>query len=141
MDGWCTERNTAYQFHGCFYHGHPCLGLKTNAVNGKPMTQLLAETRKNTAYLRHFVKVVDLLECEWKETRKDSVVKKCLDAAFPRRRHARWTMTSQQILRGVRDGTIFRSIEFDVSVPITLHAHFSETQPVFKNIRLIRDDL
>ena len=60
VDGWCSETNTAYQFHGCFYHGHPCLGLETNAVNGKPMAQLLAETRKNTAYLRHFVKVVEL---------------------------------------------------------------------------------
>ena len=84
VDGWCSETNTAYQFNGCFYHGHPCLGLETNAFNGKPMTQLLAETRKNTAYLRHFVKVVELWECEWKETRRHQVVKKCLDAAFPR---------------------------------------------------------
>ena len=134
VDGWCSETNTAYQFHGCFYHGHPCLGLETNAVNGKPMTQLLAETRNNTAYLRHFVKVVELWECEWKETRRDPFVKKCLDAAFPRRRHMRWTMMSQQILRGVRDKTIFGLMECDVSVPITLHAHFSEMQPVFKNI-------
>ena len=87
VDGWCSETNTAYQFHGCFCHGHPCLGLETNAVKGKSMTQLLAETRKNTAYLRHFVKVVELWECEWKETRRDPVVKKCLDAAFPRRHH------------------------------------------------------
>ena len=141
VDGWCSETNTAYQFHGCFYHGHPCLGLETNAGNGKPMTQLLAETRKNTAYLRHFIKVVELWECEWKETRRDPVVKKCLDAAFPRRRHVWWTMTSQQILRGVRDGTIFGLIECDVSVPITLHAHFSEMQPVFRNIRLTRDNI
>ena len=125
VDRWCSETNTAYQFHGCFYHCHPCLGLETNAVNGKPMTQLLVETRKNTAYLRHFVKVVELWECEWKETRRDPVVKKGLDAAFPRRRNVRWTMTSQQILRGVHDGTIFGLIECDVSVPITLHAHFS----------------
>ena len=54
VDGWCSETNTAYQFQGCFYHGHPCLGLETNAVNGKPMTQLLAETRKNTALQTKF---------------------------------------------------------------------------------------
>ena len=140
-NGWCSDTNTAYQIHGCFYHGHPYLGLETNAVNGKPMTQLLAQTRKNTAYLRHFVKVVELWECDWKEKRRYPVVKKCLDAAFPRRRHVRWTMTSQQILRGVRDGTRIVLIECDVSVPITLHAHFSEIQPVFKNIRLTRNDL
>ena len=41
----------------------------------------------------------------------------------------------------MRDGSIFGLIECDVSVPFTLHAHFSEIQPVFKNIRLTRDDL
>ena len=24
VDGWCSQTNTAYQFHGCYYHGHPC---------------------------------------------------------------------------------------------------------------------
>ena len=64
VDGWCSTTKTAYQFHKCLYHGYPCLALETNAVNGKPMTQLLAETRKNTAYLCHFGKVVQLWECE-----------------------------------------------------------------------------
>ena len=59
-DGWCSQTNTAYQYHGCYYHGHPCTRQEVNAVNGKPMTQLLVETRKNTAYIRHFVKVVEL---------------------------------------------------------------------------------
>ena len=100
-----------------FFHGHPCTGQKVNAVNGNPMAQLLAETRKNTAYLRHFVKVVELWECEWKEMRRDPVVKNVLDAAFPRRQHARWTTTSQQILGGVRTGTVFGLIECDLCVP------------------------
>ena len=139
-DGRCSETKTAYQFPGCFFHGHSCTAKEVNEVNGKPMAELLAETRKNTAYLRHFVKV-ELWECEWKETRRDPVVKKCLDAAFPRRRHARWTMKSQQILSGVRAGTVFGLIECDLCVPEALREHFAETQAVFKNIRLTRDDL
>ena len=82
VDGWCSQTKTAYQFHGCFFHGHSCIGKEVNEVNGKPMAELLAETRKNTAYLRHFVKVVELWECEWKKTRRDPVVKKFLNAAF-----------------------------------------------------------
>ena len=138
VDGWCST-TTVYQFHGCFYHDHPCLleTLETNAVNGKPMTQLLAETRKNTDYLPYFFKVVELWECEWKETRRDPVVKNFLDAAFPRRRDVLWTMTSQQILSGVSARTVFGLNECDVCVPDALR----EMQPVFKNIRLIRDDL
>ena len=142
VDGWCSETKTTYQYHGCFFHGCACTRQEVNAVNGKTMAELLAETRKNTAYLRHFDKVVDLWECEWKEARRDPVVKKCLDAAFPRRRrHARWTMTSQQILSGVRAGTVFGLIECDLCVPKALREHFADMQPVFKNIRLTRDDL
>ena len=141
VDGWCSETKTAYQFQGCFFHGCPCTREEVNAVNGKPMAQLLAETRKTTAYLRHFVKVVELWECEWKEMRRAPTVRKCLDAAFPRRRHVRWTMTSQQILNGVRAGTVFGMIECDICVPEELREHFAEMQPVFKNISLIREDL
>ena len=54
VGGWCSETKTAYQYHGCFFHGCPCTGKEVNEVNGKSMTELLAETRKNTVYLRHF---------------------------------------------------------------------------------------
>ena len=125
-----------------FFHCHPCTRQEENAVNGKLMAQLLAETRKNTAYLLNFVNVVELWECEWKETRRDLVVKQCMDAAIPRRRrHGRWTMTSQQILSGVHTGTVFGLIECDVCVPEALREHFAEMQLVSKNTRLTRDDL
>ena len=136
-----TSGGWMVQFHGCFFHGCPCTREEVNAVNGKPMTQLLAETRKTTAHLRHFVTVVELWECEWKEMRRTPAVRKCLDAAFPRRRHVRWTMTSQQILNGVRAGTVFGMIECDIRVPEELREHFAEMQPVFKNISLMREDL
>ena len=73
--------------------------------------------------------------------RRDPGVRKCLDAAFPRRRHALWMMTSQLILKGMRPGTVFGMIDCDICVPEELHEHFAEMQPVYKNIRLIREDL
>ena len=27
-DGWCSTSKTAFQFHGCYYHGHPCTEKK-----------------------------------------------------------------------------------------------------------------
>ena len=142
VDGWCSETKTAYQFHGCFFHGCPCTREEVNSVNGKPMTQQLDETRKTTANLRQFVKVVEMWECEWKEMRRNPIVKRCLNAAFPRRRrHVRWTMTTQQILSGVRAGTVFGMIECEIRVPEDLREYFAEVQPEFKNIRLMREDL
>ena len=40
--------------------------------------------------------------------------------SFPRRRHARWTMTSQQITTGLRAGTMFGMIECDGSIAYAL---------------------
>ena len=72
IDGWCAETHTAYQFHGCFWHG--CLKCyqnreETNTVNGKTMVELLEKTKTHTAYLLRHVKVIEMWECQWKRER------------------------------------------------------------------------
>ena len=93
--------------------------------------------RCNTAYLRRHVKVVEMWECEWKEVRNESDVKTFL---APSSRPI-WTMTQQQILAAVVDGTLFGMVECDVRVPEELQDYFSEMQPVFKNVSVTRDDI
>ena len=85
VDGWCAQTRTAYQFHGCFWHGCPKCHAEpeeTNPKNGKTMAVLLADTKKHTAYLRRHVKVIEMWECQWKRERDPP----------PRRK---WTMTPQ----------------------------------------------
>ena len=139
VDGWCAKTRTAYQFHGCFFRGCPkCYDQnETNSVNGKTMATLLEKTRCNTAYLRRHVKVVEMWECEWKELRNESDVNTFLT---PSCRH-RWTMTQQQILAAVVDGTLFVMVECAVCVLEELQDYFSEMQPVFKNASVTRDDI
>ena len=139
VDGWCAETRTAYQFHGCFWHGCPkCYDQnETNSVNGKTMAALLKKTRCNTAYLRCHVKVVEMWECEWKEIRKEPDVKSFLAPA----RRQKWNMTQNEILAAVIDGTLFGMIECDVRVPDNLRDHFTEMQPIFKNANVSRDDI
>ena len=50
VDGWCAKTRTAYQFHGCYFHGCPkCYDQnETNKLNGKTMATLLADTKKHT---------------------------------------------------------------------------------------------
>ena len=71
VDGWCAKTRTAYQFHGCYFHGCPkCYDHEeTNTLNGKTMGTLLADTKKHTTYLRRHVKVVEMWECDWKRER------------------------------------------------------------------------
>ena len=140
VDGWCADTNTAYQFHGCFWHGCPKCHTdpdEINAVNGKTMGVLLTETKKHTQYLRRHVKVVEMWECEWKEVRNESDVKTFLTPSS----RPRWTMTQQQILSAVVDGTLFGMVECDICVPEELQDYFSEMQPIFKNAMVTRDDI
>ena len=140
VDGWCAETRTAYQFHGCYFHGCPKCHTdpeETNKLNGKTMAELLANTKAHTAYLRRHVKVVEMWECEWKEIRKEPDVKSFLAPA----RRQKWKMTQQQIITAVVDGTLFGMIECDVHVPPELRPYFSEMQPIFKNTTVTRDDI
>ena len=139
VDGWCAETRTAYQFHGCYFHGCPkCYDHgETNTLNGKTMGTLLENTRRNTAYLRRHVETVEMWECDWKEIRKEPDVKSFLDIP----RHRKWTMTQQQIITAVVDGTLFGMVECDVRVPDNLREYFAEMQPVFKNTTVTRDDI
>ena len=130
VDGWCAETRTAYQFHGCYFHG--CTNCyepqETNALNGKTMAKLLEDTQKNTAYLQRHVKVVEMWECQWKRESK----------ALPR---PKWNMTQSEILADVVNGTLFGMVECDVHVPPDLRAHFAEMQPIYKNTMVTRDDI
>ena len=139
VDGWCAESHTAYQFHGCYFHGCPkCYDHEeTNTLNGKTMGTLLENTRRNTAYLRRHVETVEMWECDWKELRDEPDVKSFLAPTS----HSRWKMTQQQIITAVVDGTLFGMVECDVRVPSVLRAHFAEMQPVFKNVTVTRDDI
>ena len=131
VDGWCAETRTAYQFHGCFWHGCPKCHTdpeETNPKNNKTMAELLANTKAHTAYLRRHVKVVEMWECGWKRERDPP----------PRQK---WNMTQQQIITAVVDGTLFGMVECDVRVPSELRAHFAEMQPIFKNTTVTRDDI
>ena len=131
VDGWCAETRTAYQFHGCFWHGCPKCHTdpeETNKLNGKTMAELLANSKAHTAYLRRHVKVVEMWECDWKRERDPP----------PRQK---WNMTQNEILAAVIDGTLFGMIECDIHVPPELRPYFSEMQPIFKNANVSRDDI
>ena len=131
VDGWCAETRTAYQFHGCFWHGCPKCHTdpeETNPKNNKSMATLLADTKKHTTFLRRHVKVVEMWECDWKRERDPPLRQK-------------WKMTQNEILTAVIDGTLFGMVECDVRVPDNLREYFSEMQPVFKNVTVTRDDI
>ena len=142
VDGWCAEIRTAYQFHGCYFHGCPKCHTdpkKINAVNKKTMGELLKNTRSNTTYLRRYVKVVEMWECGWKKKRIETDTKRFIDDEFPCR--PKWKMTQKQVIAAAVDGSLFGAIVCDIRVPSELRAHFAEMQPIYKNTMVTRDDI
>ena len=70
LDGCCEETRTAYEFHGCFYHGCPkCFPADThNPVSGLTMHELHERTQVKTMFLKQRGwQVVEMWECVLRE--------------------------------------------------------------------------
>ena len=79
LDGYHAETNTAYEVHGCFWHGClKCYARATvNTVNGKTMHDLHQATVEKATYLKGLgYDLVELWECQMRcEMEQDSEMK------------------------------------------------------------------
>ena len=103
----------------------------------RTMATLLEKDTLQHAYLRRHVEVVEMWNGEWKEIRNESVVKTFLAPAS----RPRWTMTQQEIIAAVVDGTLFGMVECGRPRPRRTARLLFEMQPVFKNASVTRDDI
>ncbi|XP_072377781.1 uncharacterized protein [Diabrotica undecimpunctata] len=80
VDGFSEESNTVYQYHGCFWHGHPeCFKNDTvNHVNNETMSDLYERTIRRSKQIKEAgYNLVEMWECEWLKS------KECKNAADP----------------------------------------------------------
>ncbi|BFZ13860.1 hypothetical protein BsWGS_16899 [Bradybaena similaris] len=151
VDGWDSVNRTAYQFHGCMFHGHPncplTKGKDTHPKTDTPLAELYAKTVANRAYLEAEcnVQVIEMWECEWqalKKARPD--IQSYLKATFNRVKPSytnKVTPTEDQIIEAVKDGSLFGLVECNIEVPDVHKEKFSEMTPIFKNIEVSRKDI
>ena len=145
VDGWCAKTNTVYQFHGCYWHGHECMaskGIITNEKNGKSMEQLRLDTQKNSKYIQQCgYDVKEIWECQWKQMKRNDsslrqfLQKSCKPLDFKK------TMSQKTILEAVKTNALFGMVECNIRVPDHLKPYFAEMTPIFKNVKVSRDDL
>ena len=158
VDGWDPATKTAYQFHGCAFHGcakcqvgqkafpHP---FKTDV----PREVLFEKTREITKYLRESVgvTVVEIWECEWKtEKKREPAINRFLremnllstySSPFDYKKKEEEPLNDEDIVRAIKKGKLFGLVQCDVEVPSHLKKYFSEMQPVFKNTTISKDDI
>lgn len=147
VDGFDAQTGEVLQFHGCFWHGHPCSktkGMIINAVRKTPMKELYETTIHNEQYLRdlgHTVRV--LWECEWEKMIKTTPKLQEFVEAFNRSLYPRNSipLELEDCIKMITDGSFFGLVECDISVPDELKDKFSEMAPIFKNIEVGREHL
>ncbi|BFZ20032.1 hypothetical protein BsWGS_23071 [Bradybaena similaris] len=151
VDGWCSATRTAYQFHGCLFHGHPNCPLtrgKPADFFGKPLTKRFDETTKIREYLTGpevNIRVIEIWECEWQALKKANPnIQQYLDATFVRQAPSyatSKTITEQMIIEAIKDNSLFGLVECDIEVPDSEKPKFAEMTPIFKNIEVDRKDI
>ncbi|BFZ03070.1 hypothetical protein BsWGS_06109 [Bradybaena similaris] len=163
VDGWDAGSRTAYQFHGCMFHGHPpksaatekntahpncplTEGREFHPKTDTPLADLYEATQKNRAYLEEEcnVTVVEMWECKWQIVKKEPVVKSYLAKTFARQLPSytkKIKPTEAQILEAVMDDSLFGLVECDIHVPDKHKERFAEMTPIFKNTEVARKDI
>ncbi|CAH3180046.1 unnamed protein product, partial [Porites lobata] len=146
VDGFNAQTQTAYQFHGCYWHGHDCAlnrGKEFNEKRKKPMAEIREETRANTEYIRSKgYNVVEMYECQWREMKRTNRELRRFIATEVRRTLDKVKiMSPERILSEVRNERLFGCVEVDIRVPEHLKEKFSEMCPIFKNTEISRDDI
>ena len=51
------------------------------------------------------------------------------------------TMKEKDLVRLVKQGTLYGMVQCDLHVPVTLREYFAEMQPIFKNTNMSREHL
>ena len=125
VDGFCQQTKTVYQLHGCYWHGHLCHlnrdkqgNFKVeNLSNGKTMSELQAETRKNAEYLKDLgYKVTEIYECQWRKMKSSDPKVKAFLQNFNFFKPI-YGMNEQILLSAIQNDKIFGMVLCDIKTP------------------------
>ena len=110
---------------GCFYHFCPCQELCSSLteedIKRGSRRRELDEFRRSYIQEKCFT-VIEMWECEWWRLYKTtSNVKLHIRENFPYRR----SLTEQQLLEGIKKGSLFGYVQCDIEVPENLRVNFA----------------
>jgi hypothetical protein len=105
LDGWCEETQTAYEFHGCVYHGcKRCFTSDTfNPILNETMGKTYLKHVERINFIKTKVKLVEIWECEYEEKLKNDIFFKEYVKSI---RHIRPPLNPRSALSGGRTNAI-----------------------------------
>ena len=141
VDGFCSHCNTLFEAMGCFYHFCPCQELRSSLtdedIKRGSRRRELDELRRSYIQEKGFT-VIELWECEWWRLYKTtSKVKLHIREIFLYRR----SLTEQQLLEGIKKGSLFGYFQCNIEGPEELRVNFANFLPIFKNTLVSKNDI
>ena len=140
-DGFCFHCNTVFEAMGCFYHFCPCQKLRSSLteedIKRGSRRRELDELRRSFIQEKGFT-FLEMWESEWwRLYETTSNVKLYIGENFPYRR----SLTEQQLLEGIKKGSLFGYVQCDIEVPEKLRVNFAHFPPIFKNTLFSKNDI
>ena len=126
---------------GCFYHFCPFQELRPSLteehIKRGSRRKELDELRRSYIQEKGFT-VIEMWECEWWRLYKTTTnVKLHIGENFPYRR----SLTEQQLLEGIKKGSLFGYVQCDIEAPEKLSVNFANFPPIFKNTLVSKNDI
>ena len=143
VDGICG--NHIFQFQGCYYHGCESCYDRTRMHPQKEKTfgeiyddtMLFLQQLKNLGYIIHTT-----FECEFKLAKKENLqLRKFIDTLPKNYTPSTKIKTQQDVLDAVKNKTLRGFIKADIEVPEHLKAYYAGFEPIFKKLKICRDNL
>ena len=119
------------------------LEKEINEKRNKPMAELREETTSNSKYIRdQGYNLVEMWECQWRRMKTtNSAVQYFMNRKFHRPLDHHQTLDQNQIIKAIRDESLFGVVECDITAPDHLKPKFSEMCPIFKNTQISKEDI
>ena len=141
VDRFCSHCNTVFEAMGCFYHFCSCQELRSSLteedIKRGSRRRELDELRQSYIQEKGFT-VNEMWECEWWRLYKTTTnVKLHIREKFSYRR----SLTEQQLLKGIKKGSLFGHNQCDIEVPENLRVNFAKFPPIFKNTLVSKNDI
>ena len=112
-----------------------CAHLSLNKISNEAVGE--DELRRSYIQEKGFT-VIEMWECEWWRVYKATTnVKLHIRKNFPNRR----SLTEQQLLEGIKKGSLFGYVQGDIEVPENLRVNFANFPPIFKNTLVSMNDI
>ena len=144
VDGVVPNKKIVYQFHGCYWHGHPCRlnrSAFTDPKKRQAATERAFKTAATTRYLEQLgYTLISEYECNWQILCKSPEVRaiqKHWSVPRPKMKH----LTEAEIITHIKNDKLFGLAQVDIHTPPELRDTFSEMTPIFKNVQVSRDDV